>query len=761
MKNLWLIIFIAFSVGIAVAYHQAWLILLFMIILLFTAAILYKSYFPTVISFLIVVFLGMGYLKLLFVPIPATLDPIENACLSGRIVDHPRYDGQKTSFIMEVDKAAPYQNKLRVTAYCRTFVNRGDKIIVNGKLQPPRQPSNPGGFNYPAYLAHQGIFYICTVKKTDDIKIISHADSFLKGVDCFRHRGEELSSKILPDRETSILMGMLLGKKEAIDPERYEDFQKMGIVHLFAVSGLHVGFLLLLNGWLSTLLGISPRTKMITGIILLILYGTMVGWPVSVRRAALMGSLGLIAYYSGRKNSLINVLAISGIIILLINPCSLFTISFQLSFLATWGLIYLFPLLRDIFPRKGRAWDMILLPVSAQLAVLPLTAFYFNLFTPVSIISNILVSYLAGGAVILGFLAFLSSFFPLLATAFLLPAGMLVELILLIVELIKLIPAGYLRVATPGPGLLLMYFIALSCLVFSIKRKSFRSGITALASFMLFILLLLLPAGVHDRGIMEIVFIDVGQGDAILIKTPQGKFILIDGGGSYFYDVGKNTLLPYLYHRGIRKIDLLINTHPDNDHLDGIETVVKDMKTAGIAVPTSLYNDDAYRYLKIAAKQKHVPVIGLHAGQQIELGGARLEVMYPGSQEADGQDYNDNSLVCRVSLGKFSILLTGDIEAKAIEDLQRNGRLRAATVVKVPHHGSKSSADADFYRYTMPQYAVISVGRNNCFGHPHQKVIDILANQQIRVLRTDRDGAIILQTDGKELRVKRTLPLEK
>lgn len=304
-----------------------------------------------------------------------------------------------------------------------------------------------------------------------------------------------------------------------MEEEQYTDFQKTGIVHLFSVGGLHVSFLLLLVVWMCSLARLSTRSKLWAGVAILLIYGTMVGWPAPVIRAVLMGSVGLLAYYSGRDNSLPNSLAISGLVILVLDPGLLFNLSFQLTFLATWGLVYFFPLLRDNFPHQGWGWDIVLIPISVEMAVLPLVAYHFNLFTPISILTNILITYLAAGAVILGFIAFLlAAVLPALAALMLYPAGLCIEIILWIVREIKFVPGGYLWVATPAMAMMGIYFLGLLVLVLTLLHISLRRyRLPALFLLVIFFIGLLVPAGWYNRGSLELVFIDVGHVETVVL----------------------------------------------------------------------------------------------------------------------------------------------------------------------------------------------------------------------------------------------------
>ncbi len=758
MTKSWPLAFFSLIAGIVLAYYQLGAVAIAAILLLLTSGILLKEYSFQFYTCLLVLLAGFLYAVIMIIDLPPSL-PVIQTSLAGTVQGFPYCDGEKTTFILKTEKSSTWTRKIRVVCYFEVDISRGDRLSLKGILKPPRRPGNPGEFNFPLYLSHNGIYYNLAVKQASDLSLIGREKGPLLWVDRFRARGETLTKKILPERESAILLGMLLGTREGIEEEQYDAFQKTGIIHLFSVSGLHVGFLLLLVGWISSLLALSNRSKFFAGVTILIIYGTMIAWPVCVIRAVLMGILGLLAYYSGRENGLLNALAIAGVITLLINPASLFTISFQLTFLATWGLLYIFPILREALPLKGWFWDMIWLPLSAELAVLPLIAYYFNILTPVSILTNILVTYISGLAVILGFVTFLlAAFIPILAPLFLYPAGFCVELILLMVRWVQYLPGGYIWVATPAIAMIILYFASIFIGLLGLHNPYYRKLLwPALGIWTVFFIVLLLPASCYNRGYLEADFIDVGQGDAILLKSPRGKFVLIDGGGNALYEVGKTTVLPYLHRRGIRELTLLVNTHPDNDHLQGVESVAEELAVENIAVPGSLSDCNEYGVLKQIAVRRRLPIISLQSGNEINIEeGLRIKVLHPGNQTFSKNSNNNQSVVLRISYREFSILLTGDIEAEAMQALLDDGQLTPTTIVKVPHHGSKGSLLPEFYQQTQPRYAVISVGANNLFGHPHPNTLAMLKQQNIQLLRTDQDGAVIIFSDGKKMFIHRT-----
>jgi len=758
MDKTWPLIFISFAGGIGLAFRNAWLFLLLIIIILLIAAAVYPAYRPKMQLIIITVGLGVIYYHLTAFQPPLELPSQNVAQITGVVQDIPYYDGEKTSFTLKTETPSLYQKRIRVVCLYQCRFDRGDLIKLQGVLKPPPQPGNPGEFDYPGYLAHQGIYYNLTVKTAGQAVLITPVTGPLKWIGLFRSQAEKLTQQALSQQESAVLLGMLLGGRAGMEEEQYSDFQKTGIVHLFSVGGLHVSFLLVLVAWLTSLSRLGTRGKFWAGVLILLVYGTMVAWPAPVIRAVIMGILGLLAYYSGRDNSLLNALAISGLVILLISPDNLFSLSFQLTILASWGLIYLFPLVRKKLPYKGWGWDMILVPVCAELAVLPLVAYYFNLFTPISIFTNILITYLAGGAVILGFMAFLmASFLPFLATLLLYPAGLFIEMILLIVQWTKMLPGAYLWVATPAVGMIVLYFVGIFAGIQALQNPSRRRySIAAIAMMMIFMSSLLLPASCYDRGKLEMVFIDVGQGDSILLKTPQGKFVLVDGGGSEFYDVGAKKLLPYLHYRGIRHLDMIINTHPDIDHIKGLERVAAQIEVDCLGLPFSIATCKEYQPLRDIAVQRKIPIFTLGAGQHLNLEeGVEINVLNPERALYDGKDYNQESIVLQVSYGEFSALLTGDVPSEKMSQLLEKVEL-PVNIVKVPHHGSKGSLLPVFYQKLHPRWAVISVAENNPFGHPNLEVLETLAKAKVEVLRTDQDGAVMVRSNGKELMISRT-----
>lgn len=744
-------VFITLAASLLLGFHHQWLVLLLILgILLLVFA--FTSYSRLASYLAIILISGFLLANFSWLGIPDKLPVNESFIIEGVVSNYPENKMETGKFILKTDHPNQYLRKIQVFTAFPCELQRGDKIKITGSLKPPAPPGNPGQFDYPVYLQHEKIFYTLALQKGTDIELIQPAAGIYKAVNSIRNQGIEVINKALTPQEAAIMLGMLLGKVDDLGDEQYNDYQKTGVIHVFSVSGLHVGFLVVLCGWITAIFNLSRRSKFIFSVVMIALYGTIIGWPVSVTRASLMAVTGLTAYYFGRENQMLDSLGLAGIIVLLLDPQAIFKISFQLSFMATFGLIYIFPIVRRRVEKNHLVWDLILIPLCAQLAVLPLIAWHFNILSPVSIISNIVITYAAGVSVILGFFALAAApVWPGLAAAVIYPAGLFNELIMHANAFFKNLPLAYIWVATPHLAGLIVYYAGLILALRggenTFKKQYVVAGLVAAA---LFITGLCLPGNVYNRGNAEVVFIDVGQGDSILLKTPRGKFILVDGGGSQFYDVAATRLLPYLHHRGIRNLFMAINTHPDTDHLLGLEAAAADLKIHYLGLPHAVLGVAEYDKIKAAMAKKRGEIIPLYQGQVIEVEkGFKIRVLHPEKTlELPSDDFNQHSLILMVEYQDWSVLLTGDAGQEELEKIVEQGEIDPVTIVKVPHHGSRHSISENFYHHANPEWAVICVG-NNSFGHPHPDVLKVLTEQDVNILRTDTGGNIYFDTTGR------------
>ena len=750
MIPIWFGIFMVFSLGVLFScYH---LVLPAMALLLLPLGIAWgkSALSGRAVAAALIFVLAWFYTDLLVPPNPAGLPTLRQAEISGRIDSYPSFDGRNTSFVLKTDHRGQYRKKIQVFCFFETSLRKGDRVVLRGDLKPPAPPGNPGELDYPFYLRGQSIYYTLSIKEAGAVKVTGHAGGLTAWLVNYQEEVRNRFKAALAEDDANILLGMLLGVVEGIDPEEYRDYQKTGIIHVFSVSGMHIAFLLLVAAWVTSLLDLRRGVRLAVGIGLLLLYGGLTGWPPPVLRSAIMGGLGLLAFYSGRENSMLNSLGLAGLIILMLNPAALLQMSFQFTFLATWGLVGLFPLVKRRLNYQSRFWDLLLIPLCAQLPMLPLLIYHFNLFSPVSLLSNILLGYLSGVVVVLGFLALLfAGWLPGLAGLFLNPAGGFIEIIRTINTYLVSLPGAYFWVAAPPLITIILYYLGLLLALYALARQRSRRWLLGGGLLMgVLLVTVFLPAGLYDRGRLQEVFIDVGQGDSILIKTAQGKFILVDGGGSEYSDIAHRKLMPYLHHRGINHVWLAVNTHPDTDHLQGLETVLSEVKVERMAIPASLTAAPQYDSLKKILQDEEIPLYQLAAGDCLNIEeGLIVKVLYP-EGNSPLSDVNEQSLVLQLQFGNFSSLLTGDLRQAGLQSLTNAG-LERMTVVKIPHHGSKGSLVPALYDQTSPRWAVISVGANNRFGHPSPAVLEELVRRNIKVFRTDSHGAVTIDSDGQ------------
>ncbi|MGE5390483.1 MAG: ComEC/Rec2 family competence protein [Deltaproteobacteria bacterium] len=519
MMPVWFGIFLFSCLGAILAFYHLLVPALIMIGFLLAAAWIKPKIAVRVLTAALIIGVSFVYSDLTIPPQPGKLPTLHQQDLVGRVDDYPSYDGRTASFVLKAEGQDKYLKKVQVFCFFDAGLKKGDRVSLHGDLKEPAPPGNPGEIDYPFYLQCQGIFYTMSIKEPGAVQILSRPRGPAAWLVTYQTQARDLFEEILPEEDADILLGMLLGIVEGIDPEEYRDYQKTGIIHVFSVSGMHIGFLLLVAAWLTSIMELKRGARLLVGIGLLLVYGSMTGWPPPVLRSSIMGGLGLIAYYSGRENSMLNSLGLAGLVILSMNPCAPLQISFQFTFLATWGLVYLFPLIKAKLDYRSRLWDLVLIPICAQLPMFPLLVYHFSLFSPVSILSNILLGYLSGAVVVLGFAALIfSGWLPLLAGLFLNPAGGLIELIRGINAFLVKLPGAYFWVAAPPVWTISIYYVGLLLVVYALACKKNRYWMISGAFLMgLLVAVAFLPASLYDRGTLEATFVDVGHVETVVL----------------------------------------------------------------------------------------------------------------------------------------------------------------------------------------------------------------------------------------------------
>lgn len=585
----------------------------------------------------------------------------------------------------------------------------GDLIKFEGNFELPSTQRNYGGFNYREYLKTKNVYGIVTCKKTEVL-----AQNQLDRISMFANATQNSIIKqvnTVDNGDTGgLLIGILLGNKDSISEEIQTDFKNSGLSHLLAVSGLHVNYVILAIVFALNKIRLNKRLASTITIVIIIFFMYITNFTESVVRAGTMGIIALGAQVLYRKQDTLTSIALSLLIILVENPYKLFSIGLQLSYAGTLGIVIFYPKF------KKRMKDIIAVCLSAQILIFPIILIHFNLFSTHFLLANILASPLAGIVIILGFTFVLISFISIkLSMVIYLPLKLLLKLLILINYFVSNLPFSTILLKTPYLFNVIFFYIAL----FLHPKKIIC---------VVLIILLILTAFLDYPKEFTIYFVDVGQGDCTLIRTKSNKTILIDGGGSENYDIGKNILLPYLLDRRITKIDYMLISHFDSDHCLSLLEVVKKLNVRNIIISKQFEISENYkRFLQLA---KNTNITYVKAGVQIKVDkDTNIRILWPVDNYITDNILNNNSVVAKVEYRDKSILFTGDIEEKAENKIVSMYKEQLKSdILKVAHHGSKSSSTEQFLQAVKPKIALIGVGEKNTFGHPNIGVIERLTN---------------------------------
>ncbi|MDF2633364.1 MAG: internalization-related competence protein ComEC/Rec2 [Pelosinus sp.] len=642
---------------------------------------------------------------------------------------------------------------------------QGDKIKVTGEVIALHGYNNPGQYDSVAAANLQGIRGRMSVQGNAISLIEENRSSWKQTMEAWREKIIENIAKVMPQSHKAILVGMLFGGYGGIPREVVSDFATTGIVHILSVSGSHIalvaGVITALGKGLLGRLAFANRLIPLAAALFVILYAIFCGLTPPVLRSLIMGLIGLGAICLEREKDGAVALCLSLLGMLIYQPTLIYDLSFQLSFSSTAGLVFLhtktIKLLNFIPLWLARP---LAVTIAAQVGVLPFIAWYFNSFSLSSFVANLIIVPIIEGIVILGlFGAFSGLVIGLIGNLCLVMCSLMISLVLQLTEWLAAVPAAKLYV--PSVGLVggALYYVLLSWM-YGYRPKnvlSFRETVRkwpqkSVAS--VFVLVLCIIIYIVYPAPLSVHFIDVGQGDAALIITPHGRAILVDTGGTIGeatdFDVGYRVLLPYLRHYGILNIDYLFLTHGHQDHAGGAAGIAQEVPIKNIVLSRE---DDSQAVVNLLHATPDSIRIAAYEGQKIEIDGIVIKILHADTGIMRGHSSNEVSSVMQVRYGKYSFLFTGDLPAEGEEEMIWRGKDISSVVLKVGHHGAKTSSSVEFLKEVNPEYAVISVGANNSFGHPHEDTINRLLAQHSIIYRTDQQGAIVFKTDGSIMSV--------
>ena len=614
----------------------------------------------------------------------------------------------------------------------------GSIIKINAQYTEATRDRNYGGFNYKTYLRTKKIYGIFNVEDAEIVK--NGSDNII--IKLRKYIKSKLREK-LKKENSELAISLIVGDRSHISSEVEDNFKKANLMHMLAISGAHFSYVILIATFISNRLQ-HKRLGQLIQIIAIIFFMNLTGNTASVVRAGIMSILLIGSSICKRQNDSLNNIAISAIIQIINNPYIIFDSGFMLSYSGVLGIILFYKKISEHIHFKSIA-----LTISANIFIIPIMIYNFHTISGSFIISNICASWLLGIIIIL---EFISLCIPIKLLYMIL--DLLIMMLRKIAEICANIPFAQMYV----PRYAIFFVIVIYILIFCRKlkcRKYVYSFLTIGAS----ILLIVNFTDVYqDR--MRINFIDVGQGDSCLIRY-KGTNIMIDSGGSLSknkdgkpYDIGENVLNNYLLNRGITRLDYIMASHFDEDHSQGFVFLLKNMKVKNVIISEQYKTSSIYEQFKQICKNQNIQIIYVRSGDEIRIKDLAFKILHPKSKENQISEnpLNNNAIVCMVKYKNRRILFTGDIEKVAENEMVKeytNGL--KADILKVGHHGSKTSTTKEFLDLINPSVALIGVGQNNKFGHPNEDVIKRLEEKNIQIYRTDEMGeiSVIIDKNGK------------
>ena len=657
----------------------------------------------------------------------------------------------------------------------------GSYVEIEGRLKCFERASNPGQFDAALYYQISGISY-----RLDQAKITKTTTEYNRMGETLWQIRKHLSGILslrLPEKEAALMQTILLGEKGSLDSEIKELYQRSGIAHILAISGLHVSVLGMGLYRLLRKIGVPVKGAALLSMLLLLFYGAMTGFSVSAMRAILMFGLRMLGEMLQRTYDMLTAIAAAAALLLAGQPLFLKSASFVFSFGCVLGLCVVHPALTmpaavPQQPKRRIKWQEILqrlLAPPAMMAVtLPMYLWFYYQIPPYSMLLNLLVIPLMSYLMAAGLLLLLVN--PLPLPIWRIAAALIVGVFRIYERACRMcegLPGAVLNLGKPAVWQLLVYLACLLAVILIRHRQSLWKRWLMMAGAVL--ILLVRPA---DR--LEITFLDVGQGDCIYVELPGKEKFLVDGGSSSVGSVGKYRILPFLKAKGVRYLEAVFVTHPDEDHCNGIQELLSQGKQQGIRVGCLILPDigegskgQGYRELEKAASEAGISLQYISRGQYIQEKDTLLECLHPVSG-FESTDANAYSIVLRFTSGSFTALLTGDLEGSGeqalLEELSARreisenrgadsmaggladntaGGPAGITLLKVAHHGSKNSTSEEFLQMINPAIAVISCGKNNRYGHPHEETLERLSEADISWFCTKDYGAITVSVDAK------------
>lgn len=632
-------------------------------------------------------------------------------------------------------------------------VYMGQRLLIEGKLKYFEKATNEGQFDAFMFYRNRGVLFA-----VDKAYIKGYGQSY-SGMKELLYQTKIRCEKILDDKleaeDAAIVKAMILGMKGDIDTEVKESFQKNGIAHILAISGLHISFLCMTLYNLLKKMRIPNPVCVAISTMFLIMYIVMVGFSASAFRAACMFIMYLLSLIFKRTYDIMTALSVAAILLLLSNPGYLFDTSFQLSFMAILAVGFFYKSFIDNIcniykiPGKISVWLLNGFCVSCMvfIATMPVLLNCYYEIPVYSVLLNLLIIPLMSVLLV-------SAIFIIILTATVdsltfIPVFITTSILWVYKSTCNFLEGtglGRINLGKPDSWKVIIFYIVLIFICNYCgkhKRKVFMGGILIMVALM----------SVRMPHNTRLVMLDVGQGDCFVFFNDNNNVYIFDGGSTSVKGVGEKRIIPYLKSQGVKKVEGIFVSHPDEDHMNGIEELLEKsvkecIKIEHLYIYDGLIDSEDYAGIFASAKELEVDVHGIKQKDKICDKSLQIECLYP-QKGISEENKNDLSLVMRLQYGDFVFLETGDIESDKEEEIVDSNSRKKADVLKVAHHGSSSSTSKQFLEWAAPDIALISAGKDNRYGHPHSETIEILEKHQIRIYCTIDKGEVILYTDGE------------
>ena len=783
---------ILFVLGILTSqlFEVGLLVIAFAFIICLSLLVLNKKFSSTgkfsFISFMltgILILLFGNYLanrnETVFNPVLSEINKVKNTTAYGKIVNIDLLKNDELIFYISVDSMlsdefsitckfnllCKFKGSKKILNQFYDELKPGNKLKVTGFYHKGKERRNPGEFDYNVYLNSKSIIGVLNLEGKESVSILnSEINEFNNLIYQVRIAIDNRIKEYYSVETAALLRGLLLADRGEISYQTKNEFINAGVVHVLAVSGLHVGYIIMI--FLVVFGRFNIYLKSILTIIGLIIFMLITGVPPSVFRATVMAVVLIIAYLTNRSTNLLNSISIAAIIILILDTNEIYNPGFQLSFAAVLAIGIILPYLNNLINKwniQNRLLKYIFLfcavSLSAQVGTLPFTLLYFNKFSVIALVTNFVVIPSIGlivASTIAGLL--ISVIIPPIAIYFAGFTDLFTSLILSIIKFSGNLSFSYLSINDYSIIDLIIFYLMLSVLLIFLPRfQSVRSKIILLV---LIILNTFIYSSVDDEDLLpehflSILMIDVDQGDSFLIKFPNGETALVDAGNATnYFDNGERVILPLLNYLGIDKIDYGIVSHIDSDHYGGFISLMLTGKINKILKPsvdTTLSKDKKFESF---ARSLEIP-INYFRNEKLEIGNTALYFLNDDNlNRLHSNSTNDKSGVFKLIYGNTSILFTGDIE-KSVEKYYsaKYKYFLDSDILKVAHHGSKTSSTELFLEYVSPQISLVSAGFKNKFGHPAEEILKRLMDNGSSIYRTDLEKAILVQSNGQQIEI--------